>query len=160
MNKCLAPFIASALILSAIPAIAKTEATLQVARPGFEGFDRHHIALTDKMSDGRDVLLLMSCKLNDPTNYGAVIDFGVGSIWDIEGEAVTIETDSHKVELPMNSDGEFLVMGGVPAVKAFLPLLAARKASFTANGVVATFDLTAVHNHISRFKALCHPNAE
>lgn len=160
MNKWLAPSIVSAFILSAVPAIAKTEATLQVARPGFEGFDRHHIALTDRTSDGRDVLLLMSCKLSDPTNYGAVIDFGVGPIWDIEGEIVIFETDSHKVELPMNSDGEFLVMGGVPAIRAFLPVLAARKASFTTNGVVATFDLTALQNHISRFKALCHPNAK
>lgn len=123
MNKWPAIFIASAIILSTTLAIAKTEATLQVARSGVKGFDRHHIALTETMSDERDVLMLMTCKFDDPTNYGVVIDFGVGPTWDIEGEAVVIETDSSKVVLPMNSDGKFLVMGGDPAITAVLPVL-------------------------------------
>ncbi len=63
----------------------------------------------------------MSCKLDDPTTYAVVIDFGVGAIWNIEGETVIFQTDSKKVELPMNSDGEFLVMGGVRRSRPFYP---------------------------------------
>ncbi|WP_296075865.1 hypothetical protein [uncultured Agrobacterium sp.] len=104
-------------------------------------------------------MTLMSCKLDNPTNYAVVIDFGVGAIWNIEGETVIFQTDSKKVELPMNSDGEFLVMGGGPAITDVLPVVSTTKASFTVNGIVATFDLAAAQNLVIRFKALCHPSA-
>lgn len=137
-------------------AMARTEAVLQVSAQGRADRDRHRLIITETMSDGRDVMVLFSCAVDDASRYGAVIDFGAGAVWSIEGGIVSFETDAGTANYSMSSNEEFLTLGGDEAIEAFRPVLASKKAMFTApNGMAAKFELSAVPAHVKRFRELC-----
>lgn len=138
-------------------ALAMTEAVLQVSAPGRADRDRHRLILTETMSGGRDVMLIFSCAVDDASRYGAVIDFGAGAVWGIEGGTVSFETDGGKADYQMDSKEEFLILAGDVAIEAFRPVLISKVVTFSApNGMAAKFDLSAVAAHVKRFRELCN----
>lgn len=147
------------LIAAGTPAAAATQAMLQVDAEGRANAKRNRLVLINKAADGRDVMLVLSCRVEDARTYGAALDFGNGGGWEIEGEQVTISRDNGPdIVQRMDSRDEYLALGGEPAIKLFRTLLAGKTMAFAVRKrFTASFDLGDVARHVSRFKELCDP---
>lgn len=147
----------AACALPAAPVLAETRATLQVDVPGRAGANRHRLILTATATEGRDVTLAFSCRVESPGTFGAALDFGLGAIWNVEGEAVVFSQPGRPdVTHRMLEQDEFLALGGREAVEIFGPVLAAPRVAFTVRGRHrAEFDLAAVPRQVARFRELC-----
>ncbi|WP_332683566.1 hypothetical protein [Bosea sp. (in: a-proteobacteria)] len=138
-------------------AVAETKAMLQVNADGRAGANRHRLALTSRAADGRDVMLVISCRVDNAATYGVALDLGAGPIWNIEGESVRVSQDgAQDLTRRMDVRDEYLTLGGRSAIAAFKPLLAAGSIGFAVRGrYTASFDLAAVGAEVRRFRELC-----
>jgi len=138
---------------------ARTEAMLQVNVAGRANAARNRLMLTSKAGDGRDVMLVISCRVDDASTYGVALDFGVGAIWAVEGEEVTVSRDAGPdIVQNMDSRNDYLTLGGDKAIALFGELLVGKSMAFAVRRkFTASFALDQVPRHVARFRELCHP---
>lgn len=138
-------------------AAAETKAMLQVNVEGRGGVNRHRLALTSRAADGRDLMLMFSCRVAEAGTFGVALDLGAGAIWSIEGENVAMSRDrAADITRRMDASDEYLTLGGRAAVAAFAPLLESPWIGFVVRErYTASFDLAAVGAHVRRFRELC-----
>jgi len=152
---------AMVLGLCCVPLLAqaRTEAMLQVNVAGRANAARNRLMLTSKAGDGRDVMLVISCRVDDATTYGVALDFGVGAIWTVEGEEVTVSRDAGPdIVQNMDSRDDYLTLGGDKAIALFGDLLTGKSMAFAVRRkFTASFALDQVPRHVARFRELCHP---
>ena len=141
----------------AASAAAETKAVLQVDVEGRAGVNRHRLVLTSRSADGRDLMLLFSCRVAEAGTLGVALDLGAGAIWSIEGENVAMSRDrAADVTRRMDASDEYLTLGGRAAIAAFGPLLQSPWIGFVVRErYTASFDLAAVGAHVRRFRELC-----
>ena len=138
------------------PALAATEALLQFNAEGRAGANRHRLILTDTAADGRDVMLVLSCRVEDSRTFGVALDVGAGPIWNIDGEDVALLREGQEVERRrMDVRGEYLTLGGPAGREAIAPLLQSGRIGFGVGTRDAAFDLGAVRAHVDRWRELC-----
>ncbi|WP_173045315.1 hypothetical protein [Bosea sp. ANAM02] len=131
---------------------------LQVNSEGRSNAKRHRLVLTSKARDGRDVMLVISCRVSDASTYGVALDFGAGRAWSLGGEDVTVSRDSGEdIVQHMDSRDDYLTLGGKRAIALFQGLLAGQTMAFAVRRTyTASFDLGQVSRHVSRFRQLCN----
>ncbi|KRE04555.1 hypothetical protein ASE61_06360 [Bosea sp. Root670] len=151
--------VVAGLCCAALPAQARTEAMLQVNSDGRANAKRNRLVLTSKASGGRDVMVVISCRVDDMSTYGVALDFGAGAVWAVEGEDVTISRDGGEdIVQHMDSRDDYLTLGGSKAIGLFRQLLAGKSMAFAVKRkFTASFDLAQVERHVSRFRQLCNP---
>jgi hypothetical protein len=137
-------------------AVAETTAMLQIGVKGRAGVDRNRLLLFERMPGGRDVIVVISCRADEHNALAIAIDFGVGAIWNIEGEDVAVALGaSGSTTYRMSTRDDVLTLAGASAVELSRRLLAADVVTFTARATVARFDLKAVARHVARFRPAC-----
>ena len=121
--------------------------------------NRHRIIYLETMPDGRDVLFAMSCRVNETSAFGVVVDFGTGDVWDIDGEMVRFDFDGTISEQRMDVHQDMLSLGGREAIEAFTPALLSNTVAFaTKQGFTAAFKPSDEATKTPRFMQLCELN--
>ncbi|MHC1551227.1 hypothetical protein [Phyllobacterium sp. K27] len=140
-----------AILAFSAPAAAETTAVLQKDVEG-----RSQILLMNSMPDGREVMLMASCRSSEPERITGLVDLGAGAKWDPVGEEVTFTLDGLSIGREMMTNQHFLILPGEEGNDTFRAILEADEVTVTGpENVSASFSLANVKRHIEAFKPLC-----
>ncbi|SIS98345.1 hypothetical protein [Paracoccus saliphilus] len=136
-----------------IPTCALAETTAFIQK-NVEG--QNQIGFLNTMPDGREVMLAISCPIDEPMHLAGALDLEAAPPWNPLGERVTFNLDGLAIEREMVAFDQYLVLPTGTEDDMLRGILKADNVSITVQkDINAEFSLTEALPHIEAFRSLC-----